>query len=250
MTNEQTHTMLPCLGKETTIPLLPCSSYDETLKFYQGLGFDVAHEQQEPYLYIAVTKGAIHLHFTGSLGVYQAKNPFGSCLIFVDEVNRYHHSFAAALRAVYGKVPTANLPRLTRLRMGQTRFKLFDPTGNVLIFINHNELEMVYETDEQSRSELEEALNNANFLRDTYANDKAAAKVLDRALDKNKAGTIIDRARVLAARAELAVALGDDARSQQLQSELQQLPLSDEECSRFCDELQAAEALKAWLTSV
>jgi len=206
---------------ESMIPLMPCTSYEATVEFYATLGFTVTHQQQEPYVYIAVSRREVHLHFSGSLGVYQAKNAFGSCLVFVDEVGAYYQAFADALRTAYGKVPTADLPRLTRLRPEQTRFKVFDPSGNLLIFINRYEPETTYGEPDGALSETEKVLANAEFLRDTYANDKAAARVLDLALERNKSATPIDRARLLAARAELAVAMGDVERTQSIGSELQ-----------------------------
>ena len=78
------HNMSTNLTSETVIPLLPCASYEATITFYEALGFTVTHAQQEPYLYIAVRRNAVELHFSDALRVYQAKNPFGACLVFVD----------------------------------------------------------------------------------------------------------------------------------------------------------------------
>jgi catechol 2,3-dioxygenase-like lactoylglutathione lyase family enzyme len=235
------------MSAETIIPLLPCKNFAETIEFYETLGFTVTHQQEEPYLYIAVTRGEIDLHFTGSLGVYGAKQPFGACLILVDGVSAYHCAFADGLRTKYGKVPTAELPRIARLRPGHTRFRLFDPNGNVLLFISRNEPAANYQEGGESQSPLAEALVNAEFLRDTYSNDKAAARALDLALERNPSAAPIERARALAARAELAVAMGDEARAQALQRELERIPLSDEEREDFREELQAAAVLAQWL---
>jgi hypothetical protein len=38
-------------------PLFPCVSLDETLAFYRALGFEVTHEQSDPYVYGAVRRG-------------------------------------------------------------------------------------------------------------------------------------------------------------------------------------------------
>ncbi|MBX3013706.1 MAG: hypothetical protein KF832_19450 [Caldilineaceae bacterium] len=235
------------LTSETIIPLLPCTSYTETVAFYRALGFTITHAQEQPYLYLAVSRGGIHLHFTGSLGVYQAKNPFGACLVFVPDVNPVHQAFADGLRRAYGKVPTAKLPRLSRPQLDQTRFKLFDPTGNVLIFINDDEPEITYGAFDESRSAAEKALDKASFLRDTYANDKAAARVLDLALARDKAALSSDRARLLAARAELAVAMGEEDRAAAIQHELQEIALSGAERAQFQHELEAAATVARWI---
>jgi hypothetical protein len=231
---------------ETTIPLFPCGSLDATLQFYQTLGFEVTYQQQEPYPYGAIRLGEFNLHFS-RLTMY-AKNPFGSCLVFVPEVASYHRAFADALRLKYGRVPTAGLPRLTRFKQSQTRVKVFDLSGNLIIFINRDEPDVAYEEPQEQISELAQALEQAVFFRDTYANDESAAKVLDVALARHKLADPVDRARALAARAELAVAMGDTERAQAIRLELQQVPLSDEDCLHFRDELQAADDLERWLT--
>jgi hypothetical protein len=231
---------------ETAIPLFPCVSLDETLEFYQTLGFEVTYRQAEPYPYGAVRWGGINLHFS-RLTMY-GKNPFGTCLFFVPAVGPYHRRFTDALRAKYGKVPTAGQTRITRLRPGHTRFNVFDPSGNLIIYINQDEADEGYEESQENLSELAQALDHAIFMRDTYANDRSAAKILDAALAWSQSADPIDRARALAARAELAVAMGDTERAQALRRELAQIPLPAEAREQFRDELEAADSLERWLT--
>jgi hypothetical protein len=235
------------LIEETTIPLLPCESRGETLEFYQALGFAITYHQEDPYPYGVVSRGGIQLHFS-RLSVYGAKKAFGAYLVFVADVAPYHRAFADGLREKYGRVPTAGLPRISRLRAGHTRFKVFDPSGNMVILINRDEPEPDYEKGYDGLSEMEQAIENAVFLRDTYANDTAAANLLDNALKRYETSAPLDRARALAVRAELALALGEAERSRAIQSELAQLPLSEEDRQRYREELEAAETLERWLT--
>jgi hypothetical protein len=237
------HLATPSAG--TTIPLFPCTSIEPTLEFYRALGFDVTG-YTEPHSYGTARRGGVELHFT-RLSMYGAKNAFGASLVFVDGVPRHHRDFADALRSKLGSLPVAGLPRITRLHPGQTRFMIFDPSGNMIVFIERSEAS-AYREHLPGLSPLAEALQNAVFLRDTYANDEAAAKVLDRALAENPSPAPIDRARVLAARAELAVALGDRERAWSLQVELAQVPLSTEERDGWREELDAAQKLERWLT--
>jgi hypothetical protein len=44
---------------ETTIPLFPCGSLDETLAFYHALGFEVTYKLKEPYPYRTVRLGGV-----------------------------------------------------------------------------------------------------------------------------------------------------------------------------------------------
>lgn len=230
------------------IPVLPCLALDETLDFYRALGFTVTHEQTRPYMYGAVALEGIELHFTKAA----AKQPGALCLLMVEAVDPYHERFAAGLRAQYGRVPTAGKPRITRLRSGQTRFYLFDPAGNQLLFIAMNEPSIDYEAYDDTLSALGQTLVNASFVRDTYTDDEKAAKVLDKALARAaKKGwegvAVVDRARALAARAEIAVALGDTAHAAELQRELAALPLDEETWHTYREELEAPQRLARWI---
>jgi hypothetical protein len=234
------------MANETIVPLLPCAALEETLEFYRALGFEVTHEQTTPYVYGAVRRGGIDLHFHG-LKRLDPEKSVSTCLVFVAEVGPYHRAFADALRTKYGKVPTAGFPRITRLNQGRTRFATFDPSGNKLLFIDREEPEMDYGWYLEKKSALAGALDNAAFLRDTYTNDKAAAQVLDKALARDEPDEPVERARALAARAELAVAMGDAERARAVRDEMRRVPLSAEDRERYRDELQAADELERWI---
>jgi hypothetical protein len=118
----------------------------------------------------------------------------------------------------------------------------------MLTFIDRDEPDANYEWSGEELSPLAQALENAVFFRDTYANDAAAAKVLDAALARHGEAEPIDRARTLAARAELAVAMGDPERAEATRRELRQIPLSADDRARFGDEFRAADDLERWLT--
>ncbi|HYH95110.1 hypothetical protein [Hyalangium sp.] len=231
---------------ETMIPALPCVSISETLDFYRLLNFEVTYQQASPNPYAATRrKGGGELHFFGLKGLKPAE-AFSTCLVIVEEVEGLHQTFAAALRGVYGKIPIAGVPRITRMKKGQSRFTVVDPSGNSLIFIRRDEPGGDGEArpEQGARSRLAKAIDAAARLRDYKGDDAAAAKVLDVALGRNEPAAPIERARALAARAELAVALGDQERSRALRAELQQIPLSEAERERLRDELQAAEELE------
>ncbi|MCC7446536.1 MAG: hypothetical protein IT324_03920 [Anaerolineae bacterium] len=233
---------------ETTIPVFPCTSLDPVLNFYQTLGFEVTYRQETPYIYATIRRGNVELHFNNhGLQVWKSKNAV--CLVLVPGVETYHQTFADALRLKYGKIPTAGFPRITRFRKGYTRFHVFDPAGNVLLFIDQQESSKGYRWHKNGDSALIQALHNAEFLRDTYCADEAAAKVLDTALTHYRSAEPIDQARVLAARAELAVAMGDEAGARDFRAQLNQLPISSDDRARFADELQAADELERWQSS-
>ena len=170
-----------------------------------------------------------------------------SGLVMVPEVEPYHRAFADALRGKYGRIPTAGIPRITRFRAGQSRFTVVDPSGNSVIYIRHDEPDVEYSGKPgEKRSGLAKAIETAAVLRDFKEDDTAAAKVLDVALAKHMSADPVERARALAARAELALAMGDADRARALRDELRRIPLSEDDHRAYREELQAAEALERW----
>src|SRR5688572_22957962 len=113
-------------GREA-VPLLPCEQIEATLDFYGLLGFVVTHRQRAPNPYAATRREGAQLHFFGLKGLDPQKN-FSCCLIVMDEVERTHQAFSAALRSAYGKVPLRGIPRISRMRPGQSRFTVVDPS--------------------------------------------------------------------------------------------------------------------------
>lgn len=170
-------------------------------------------------------------------------------LIMVDDVAAEHGAFVAGLRACWERVPTAGLPRITRLRRGQYRFGVFDPSGNALLVIAHDERVPDYSWgDRPGSSHLLKALATASWLRDLKGfDDVGAARVLDIALAKPGSVSAPDRARALAARAELALALGEQERSHALRAELATLPLAGSERDACREEFLALEELERLL---
>ena len=232
--------------REQVIPVLPCASLPDTLGFYRLLGFEVTYEQTRPYVYGATRRGDVHVHFSGGAAAVQQ---FGTCLIMVAEVERLHDTFADALRQAYGKLPVKGTPRITRMKPGQSRFTVFDVTGNSLVFIKQGAPEED-ETAEDAialrsgETRIARALRLAARLRDFKNEDESAAKVLDTALAHHEPGAPLERARALVARFELAVALADPARARSLRAELDALTLSAEDQAALAPELARAQALE------
>jgi hypothetical protein len=234
---------------ETMIPVLPSVSIADTLAFYSLLGFEVTYEQHKPYVYAATRRGGMEVHFMG-IKELDPKDAYSTCLVMVPEVEQLHVTFADALRSSYGKLPISGIPRITRMKPGQTRFTIVDVAGNSLIFIkkdaggseDEDALEAVKRRPGESR--LAHAVRFAARLRDFKNDDEAAARVLDLALARPEPGDPLERARALAARVELAVALADPARAEALRAELAALPLPADQRAELAAELERARALQ------
>jgi catechol 2,3-dioxygenase-like lactoylglutathione lyase family enzyme len=189
----------------TTIPCLPCVSMAESLDFYRALGFEVTYQQKSPNEYAVVRQGGCEIHLFGLKGL-KAEDGYSVCCVVVPEVEPLHRSFSEALRQKYGKLPIAGFPRITRFKAGQTRFTLTDPSGNSIICVKRS---AHGGGSREKLTGLAKALDTAAKLRDESGDDESAAKVLDVALGRYREAVALDRARALAARAELAVALGE-----------------------------------------
>ncbi|WP_437739112.1 hypothetical protein WMF39_25560 [Sorangium sp. So ce1504] len=233
------------MSEAMTIPVLPCVSLPETLAFYGALGFEVTHQQTAPNVYAATRRGEVHLHFVGLKGL-DPRQAYSTCLVIVPEVERLHETFAEGLRRAYGKLPISGLPRISRMKKGQSRFTVVDVAGNSVIFIRRDAPDDYDEGAAGSRSDsrLGKALRAAARLRDFRNDDAAAAKVLDVALARKGPDDPLERARALAARLELAVALGEQARARALRDEIGEAPLSDEERALLRPQLDAVDAFE------
>lgn len=230
----------------TTIPLLPCLDVDSTVEFYTALGFTIGHRQERPYLYLTVTFGDVELHFKESApGLDPTAELSGGTLVLVDAAAPFHSAFVAGLRERQGRVLATGLPRLTRLRPGQTRFTVYDPSGNSVVFIERDEPEIEY-GGSRELSGLARALDNVRIFRDFKNDDVLAARALDAALDRHRAdASRVDVARALADRAELAVAIGDSA--EVYRRELVQLDLTAAERDCAATELEALAQIEEWM---
>ena len=232
----------------TTVPLLPCATPAQTIEFYRALGFDVSDQQTKPYLYLAFAFDGIELHFkeaAPSLAIGDELT--GGCLLFVDDVAGCHAVFSARLRQHYGRIPFRGLPRIERLRPGQSRFQILDPSGNCLVFISRGEGEIEYGGSPEL-SGLAKAHDNVRVFRDFKNDDALAARALDTALRRHRdEAPRVDLARALADRVELAVALADPDAEQAAAAELAALDLTDAERGAIADELTAITELRQWL---
>lgn len=234
---------------ETTVPLLPCLTVDDSIAFYEALGFDVARTQTRPYLYMAFRLGGIELHFKDAAPHLDPSDELsGGCLVMVDAVEGYHRDFTSGLRRRYGRVPAQGLPRLTRLRPGQTRFCLYDPSGNCVVFIDRDEPDVEY-GGSTSMSGLAKALDNVRILRDFKNDDALAARALDVALRRHGDGASrVELARAIANRTELAIALGDSDGAATSRGELAAMALTDAERAEIDEDLRAIDEVQRWLS--
>lgn len=192
----------------TTVPVLPCKAIGETLAFWENLGFAITYRQDRPYQYGVVERNGHQLHFVRVKG---AEAGYTGCLMMVQNVEKTHADFSRALKTKLGKVPNTGIPRISRLRPGQSRFTITDVSENAVIVIQIGEKDQVeYEdADPASLTPLQKAIALALRLRDFKEDFPAALKVLDTAIRKMDDGeSEYDRARAAEIRQSVADLMG------------------------------------------
>lgn len=210
--------------RSTTIPLLPAPSLDESLSFWQALGFAVTLRQKAPNAYAVVRYEDFELHLFG-LKQLVPENNFTTCLVIVAEVEQLHALYAGRLKEDLGRAPYRGLPRLSRMRPGQTRFTVTDVAGNSVIFVKRgredDEAAAAYR--QPGQTPLQRALALAERERDFKTDDAGAARVLDRVLERYAGDSSSDYRRAVEARIELAVVHDESGRAEELRELLASL---------------------------
>ncbi|WP_311137068.1 glyoxalase [Streptomyces sp. I6] len=233
-------------ANETTVPVMPCASVEETLEFYQALGFGVAYRQTRPYIYLALEWSGFALHFGAPPeNIDPSREDAGTCLVFVDAIAPYHAELTRAMRAAYGKILAKGRPRITRFRPGASRFTLVDPSGNSIIFIQRDEPAQLEYGGSKNLTGLAKALDNARILSEFKNDDHAALRVLTTALRRHETGSPpVDVARTLATLIGLATALDDTGGVEEWHRRLTALDLTDSERRHALEGLSNAEDLR------
>lgn len=125
------------MADEITIPTPPCASINKTLEFYGALGFEITYKQERPNTYACVRRGGIELNFF-SMKRYEPADFYSTCIVLVPDIDALHKQFSDGLRARYGKIPVAGIPRMNKPNNnadGDRRFNVVDPGGNWIRFI-------------------------------------------------------------------------------------------------------------------
>ncbi|MGK5640354.1 glyoxalase [Streptomyces sp. URMC 126] len=232
---------------ETTVPLMPCASVEETLAFYEALGFEVIYKQSKPYVSLMLRWSGFRLCFgPAPKDLDPAREESGCALVMVDDVAPYHAEIVAAMRRAYGKVLHSGLPRVTRYRPGASRFTLVDPSGNSIVFIRRDEpLELEYGGSKKLTG-LAKAVDNARILREFKNDDLQAFRALKSALRRHGPDApTVERAIALCHLTDLATVLGEPTGP--WLAELRGLELTADARQRVESELGHLDGLREWL---
>jgi catechol 2,3-dioxygenase-like lactoylglutathione lyase family enzyme len=222
------------MANERIYPCLPCGKLDESIAFYQALGFKRTYRQLRPNPYAVVALEDMQIHLFGIEG-FQAAESYGSAIIAVPDPDLLYRAFVARLREALGKLPTVGIPRILRPRkkFGTVHgFNVIDPGGNWLRFYKQGD------TESQEKAEgLAGIIGVAARLGDAHGDEMIALKTLENGLKRFADAAAIDRARAYLYRAELAVRVKNRELALSSLSAVQSLELTDAEKATIAQEL-------------
>ena len=225
------------MANELTYPCLPCRDVDESIAFYELLGFERTYRQVRPNPYAVVAREDLQIHLFGMDG-FEPADSYGSAIVVVPDPDSLYRDFAAGLRTRHGKLPVAGIPRITRPRKkyGTVRgFSVVDPGGNWLRISKLGESE---EEDSAERAEgLAQIIYVAARLGDAHGDEALALKTLESGLTRfGDTAPAIELAKAYLYRAELAVRTEDHVLARSSLAAAEMLELTDDDKVVLADE--------------
>jgi len=225
------------MANERTYSLLPCRDIDESIAFYESLGFKRTYRQVRPNPSAVVALEEIQIHLFGMDG-FNPADSYGSVIVVVPDPDSLYHGFAAGLRKTYGKLPVAGIPRILRPRKkyGTVRgFSVVDPGGNWLRIYKLGESE---EKDSAEKAEgLTQIIYVAARLGDARGDEVLALKTLENGLARfGETAGPLELAKAYLYRAELAVRTKDHELARSSLTEAESLTLTKDEKDSLTDE--------------
>jgi catechol 2,3-dioxygenase-like lactoylglutathione lyase family enzyme len=224
------------MANERTYSLLPCASLDESIAFYESLGFKRTYRQVRPNPHAVVALEEIQIHLFGMDG-FNPADSYGSVIIVVPDPDRLYHEFASGLRKRYGKLPVAGIPRILRPRKkyGTVRgFTVVDPGGNWLRIYKLGDTEQ--EAAEEKMDGLAQFLHVAARLGDAHGDEALALKTIESGLARFPNAAAVELARAYLYRAELAVRTENQELARSSLHAAQSLELNEEEKTALAEE--------------
>jgi len=225
------------MANERTYPLLPCADIDESIAFYESLGFKRTYRQVRPNPSAVVALEEIQIHLFGMEG-FNPEDSYGSVIVTVPDPDSLYHAFAAGLRKTYGKLPVAGIPRILRPRKkyGTVRgFSVVDPGGNWLRIYKLGESE---EKDSAEKAEgLAQIIYVAARLGDARGDEALALKTLENGLTRfGETAGALELVKAYLYRAELAVRTKDQELARSSLTTAESLTLTSDEKASLTDE--------------
>lgn len=217
------------MANEHMYPLLPCRELDESIVFYESIGFRRTYRQTRPNPYAVVALEDIQIHLFAMDG-FNPADSYGSVIVAVPDPDSLYRDFAARLRDKHGKLPVAGIPRILRPRKkyGTVRgFTVVDPGGNWLRIYKLGDSEQ--EDSAEKAEGLTQIIYVAARLGDAHGDEVMALKTLESGLKRFTDAKPVELARAYLYRAELAIRTKNDELARSSLKSAKSLELTDEE---------------------
>jgi hypothetical protein len=237
------------MANERTYAILPCKELDESIAFYETLGFKRTYRQLRPNPAAIVALEDIYIHL-GCIEGFIPENSYGSVIITVPDPEALYHSFAAGLRQAYGKLPVAGIPRILRPRKKYgtiSGFSVIDPGGNWLRIYKTSEAQQ--EASLEKEEGLAQIILVAARLADARGDEAGALKTLENGLARYHQAAPVDRAKAYLYQVELAVRTKNNDLAHSSLALASALQLTDVERNTIADEFDYAATLLSELDS-
>ncbi|HVI45703.1 MAG TPA: VOC family protein [Chitinophaga sp.] len=237
------------------VPIFPCTSVDETIEFYEQLGFTVTYRQKSPNPYTVVRKDWIELHFYG-LKTHVPGKSYHTCYITTDETDELYEAFTAALRKANGKLPSRGLPRISDIRdksYGVREFMFHDLAGNCIRIGRklHTTETAPLDKDITSASDKLSQLLDFCYKKEDEADEiEVLSPLLDKAIEKYKDYPCHNLFKVMLHRADIAITQGNSSLAATLLEQVRTHPHISEQPGKFRMEQQRATDLLHKLSSI
>jgi catechol 2,3-dioxygenase-like lactoylglutathione lyase family enzyme len=231
------------MANERTYPALPCREIDESIAFYETLGFKKTYRQVRPNPYAVVALEDIQIHLFGMDG-FKPEDSYGTVIVTVPDPDSLYQDFAAGLRKTYGKLPVAGIPRILRPRKkyGTVRgFTVVDPGGNWLRIYKLGDTEQ--EDSAEKAEGLAQIIYVAARLGDAHGDETLALKTLRNGLTRFPNAEPLELARAYLYQAELAIRTGDHELARASLAAAQTLTLTEEEKDALAEEFAHVKEL-------
>ncbi len=226
------------MPNERTYPALPCADVDESIAFYESLGFRKTYRQVRPNPYAVVARDDIHIHLFGMDG-FNPADSYGTAIVVVPDPDALYRDFAAGLREARGKLPISGIPRILRprKRYGTVRgFTVVDPGGN---WLRISKLGYVEPAEPEKSDGLPGIIEVAARLGDSHGDHQLALKTLESGLARlGGAAAPPDLARANLYRAELAVRTGDTELARSSLAAAEALELASDDRAALAEEFE------------
>jgi hypothetical protein len=224
------------MANERTYAILPCRDIDESISFYETLGFKRTYRQIRPNPYGVVALEDIQIHLGGIDG-FIPEDSYGSVINAVPDPDSLYRDFASKLRERYGKLPVTGIPRITRPRKkygAVSGFSVVDPGGNWLRISKLGDTEQ--EDLAKEADGLAGFINVAARLGDAHGDEALALKTLESGIKRFPEAPAIERKKAYLYRAELAVRTKNPGLARSSFTLAKSIELNDDEQASIADE--------------